>query len=96
MANAYEEEREQILRAFGKNVRRLREKAGLSQEEFSERSRMHRTSIGYVEQARREPNLSTLMILATTLEVTIDELLEGIPVPEERRPRRGPKRSKRK
>jgi transcriptional regulator with XRE-family HTH domain len=85
---AFNLERKQLLRSLAGKVKELREGAGLSQEEFSESARMHRTSIGYFEQARREPNLSTMLILADTLGVTLDKLVEGVPVPQERRPAR--------
>lgn len=84
----FNSERRVVLDAFAAKVRQLREGAGLSQEAFSDAARMHRTSIGYFEQARREPNLSTLLILADTLGVSIDKLVEGVPVPQERRPAR--------
>ncbi|HEY1690124.1 MAG TPA: helix-turn-helix transcriptional regulator [Solirubrobacteraceae bacterium] len=87
-------ERKQLLHAFAENIRRLREQSGFSQEAFADEARMHRTSIGYFEQARREPNLSTLLILSDSLGVSLDKLVEGLPVPQERRParqRKGPK-----
>lgn len=81
-------ERLEILESFAGKVRELREKAGLSQEAFADHARVHRTSVGYFEQARREPNLSTLLILADALKVSLDELVTGVPVPQQRRPAR--------
>lgn len=81
-------ERAAILDAFASKVRSLREQAGLSQEGFADQARMHRTSVGYFEQARREPNLSTMLILADALNVSLDELVAGVPVPQQRRPAR--------
>jgi transcriptional regulator with XRE-family HTH domain len=85
---AFNAERLEILDAFAGKVRALREQAGLSQEGFADHARVHRTSVGYFEQARREPNLSTLLILADALGVSLDELVTGVPVPKQRRPAR--------
>jgi transcriptional regulator with XRE-family HTH domain len=46
----------------------------------------HRTHVGFLEQGRREPSLSTLLILAKTLEVPLQELVDGLPVPKLREP----------
>jgi hypothetical protein len=44
------------------------------------------TDIGFLEQGRREPSLSTLLILAKTLKVPVQTLVENLPVPKKRRP----------
>lgn len=49
---------------------------------------MRRTHIGFLEQGRHEPSLSTLLILAATLKIPAHELIEGLEVPKERRTRR--------
>lgn len=90
---AFNAERRQLLRVFAAKVRELRKHAELSQEEFAEHANLHRTSVGYFEQARREPNLSTLLILADALHVSLDTLVQGVPVPQQRRPARQSKRS---
>jgi len=90
MSDPYASEREKVLAAFAGKLRQLRRRAGIPQEELANRARLHRTSVSYLEQARREPNLHTLMILADTLGVTIDELVSGVPTPQQRRPRRTP------
>jgi transcriptional regulator with XRE-family HTH domain len=89
--SAYKIEKQQCLQRFGANLRRLRTagERDLSQEELSFTTNLHRTEIGALEQGRVEPRLSTLLILAEGLAVTLDELAAGVPVPLERRP--GPK-----
>lgn len=89
--DAYKAELEGYLKAFGANVRRLRA-AGpdrISQETLSARTRLHRTEIGKIEQGVVEPRLTTLVILADALDVTLSDLVEGLPVPMERRPSPG-------
>jgi transcriptional regulator with XRE-family HTH domain len=87
-ASPYKLEKQQCLKQFGANVRRLRTTSDrrLSQEDLSFATRLHRTQIGALEQGRVEPRLTTLLILAQGLEVTLDELVAGVPVPLERRP----------
>jgi transcriptional regulator with XRE-family HTH domain len=63
---------------FGVNVRRLREFAGLSQEELGQASGLHRTEISLLERGIRDPRLSTITRVAQGLGVTPGELLDGI------------------
>jgi DNA-binding XRE family transcriptional regulator len=90
---AYEAERAQILREFGNGVRALREQKAAElqlpyygQDKLGEDAELHRTEIGKIERAETEPGLLTLMILAKGLGVTLNDLVEGLPVPEERKP----------
>jgi transcriptional regulator with XRE-family HTH domain len=85
---AYMAELARFLDGFGANVRRVRltRNQPLSQEALADCTGLHRTEIGKVEQGVVEPRLTTLVILADTLGVTLDELVEGLWVPLERRP----------
>jgi transcriptional regulator with XRE-family HTH domain len=85
---AYKTELAHYLKGFGANVRRLRaaKNPGLSQERLSSATKLHRTEIGKIEQGDVEPRLTTLVILADSLGVTVDDLVEGLPVPQERKP----------
>jgi transcriptional regulator with XRE-family HTH domain len=85
---SYKEELERFLEGFGTNVRRVRmaKRPPFSQEKLSLATGLHRTEIGKIEQGAVEPRLTTLMILADGLSVSIDELLTGLWVPSERRP----------
>jgi transcriptional regulator with XRE-family HTH domain len=85
---AYKGELAKFLEGFGANVRRVRlaKKPRCSQEQLSHATELHRTEIGKIEQGKVEPRLTTLLILADGLGVTVDELLAGLWVPVERRP----------
>lgn len=64
------------LRAvLAENIKTFRREKGFSQEELAERCGLHRTYIGSVERNERNVTLSTLEVLATTLGVTVPELL---------------------
>jgi len=64
------------LRAvLAENIKTFRREKGFSQEELAERCGLHRTYIGSVERHERNVTLSTLEVLASTLGVTVPELL---------------------
>jgi len=85
---AYKTELARFLAGFGDNVRRLRNAKNppYSQERLSHVTGLHRTEIGKIEQGVVEPRLTTLFILADGLGVSIDDLVDGLGVPVERRP----------
>jgi transcriptional regulator with XRE-family HTH domain len=62
----------------GSNLRRLRRREGLSQEQLAERASLHRTEIGRLEHGERLCRIDTLIRLAGALAVPPGELLEGI------------------
>ena len=63
---------------FAKNLRRAREKAGLSQEALGDLCGLHRTEISFLERAQREPRLSTIVKLAKALRMKPSDLLKGL------------------
>jgi transcriptional regulator with XRE-family HTH domain len=85
---AYKAELSRFLEGFGGNVRRIRmaKRPRYSQEGLAHATGLHRTEIGKIEQGVVEPRLTTLFILADGLGVTVDELLAGLWVPQERKP----------
>lgn len=70
--------REQAVKRFACNLLALRRRAGLTQEELACRAGLHRIEIGYLEHRRRLPRLDTLVRLCQGLEVSPNELLEGV------------------
>jgi transcriptional regulator with XRE-family HTH domain len=65
-------------RVFGETVRKLRTKAGWSQEELAAASALHRTYIGGVERGERNVSLLNIVELARALGVKPAALLEDI------------------
>jgi len=57
-----------LNRAFGRVLRALRERAGLSQEALAIRSGLHRTYISILERGKRSPTLDTIAVLARALD----------------------------
>ena len=68
----------EVARPFGSNLRRLRRLSGLSQEQLADRASLHRTAIGLLEHGRRLPRIDTLARLAASLEVSPNDLMQGI------------------
>jgi transcriptional regulator with XRE-family HTH domain len=84
----YLTERAKMLNILAARVKALRKERGYkSQEKLAEATDLHRTYIGCLERGEREPSTSILLILADVLKVPPGQLIEGLPVPEERRPR---------
>ncbi|MBD3754700.1 MAG: helix-turn-helix transcriptional regulator [Gammaproteobacteria bacterium] len=67
-----------VRKKFGKQLRALREERGWSQEEFADRSGLHRTYVSAVERGVRNPTLSVLERLAKALGIKLSELLEAV------------------
>jgi transcriptional regulator with XRE-family HTH domain len=86
--DAYQAERKQLREQFGRTLRELRKARFSSQEAFAHAANLHRTHVGFLEQGRREPSLSTLLILADTLGVPVQRLTRDLQTPQERRPER--------
>jgi transcriptional regulator with XRE-family HTH domain len=70
---------EAVRKQFAANLRRHRDRAGLSQEALAEACNLHRTEISLLERRKRSPRLETIVILARGLDLrSAGELLEGI------------------
>jgi transcriptional regulator with XRE-family HTH domain len=63
---------------FAKNLLQLRQAAGYSQEDLAFRAAIHRTQVSLLERGTRMPRVETLIKLAGALEVSPNELLDGI------------------
>jgi len=69
-----------IRRQVGKNIKKLREKRGWSQEELSFEAELHRTYVSGVERGVRNPTVTVLQKIATALGVSASKLLIGTKV----------------
>jgi transcriptional regulator with XRE-family HTH domain len=68
----------EMAERFGANLLRCRRRMRLSQEELAERASLHRTEIGLLEHGRRLPRLDTVVKLAASMDIEVDELVAGI------------------
>jgi transcriptional regulator with XRE-family HTH domain len=67
---------EKIVRRFAVRVRELRNQRGWSQERLAEEAGIHRTYLGGIETARRNPSLRNIIRIAGALSVPVRELFQ--------------------
>jgi transcriptional regulator with XRE-family HTH domain len=67
-----------LAERFGKNLRRVRNREDLSQEQLGRLASLHRTEIGLLEKGERVCRIDTLIRLAGAMAVPPGELLDGI------------------
>jgi transcriptional regulator with XRE-family HTH domain len=65
-----------VLVKFGDRVRKLRKEKGLSQEELSFKSDLHRTYIGMIERAEKNITLVNIEKIANAFNLSIDQLMD--------------------
>jgi|GEM_PF-6814734 len=70
-----------IREAVAANVRRARERSGLSQRELAAVSRVGEDTVARLEKAQQEPRLATLVAFSFALGVPLDVLLCDLPSP---------------
>jgi transcriptional regulator with XRE-family HTH domain len=69
--------KEKILVQFGEKVRELRKEKGLSQEELSYKSDLHRTYIGMIERAEKNITLLNIEKIAKGLNVDLRDFFNS-------------------
>lgn len=67
-----------LLAQFGKNVRKLREAKGFSQEELAYLANLHRTYISSLERGERNVSLVNIKKMAKALDVSVSHLLRDL------------------
>lgn len=67
-----------IGKIFGHVLQQLRRERGLSQEEFGFECELHRTYISLLERGKRIPSLTTIIQLATALDVPPSEIVRRV------------------
>ena len=68
--------KQKILVNFGANVREIRKKKKISQEELAYRADLHRTYIGMIERAEKNITLINIEKIANALEVELIDLFK--------------------
>lgn len=66
----------QFQKRLGNRIQAVRVSLGFLQEDVAEMLGMTRVAIGYIEQGRRAPKLSTLYALANLFEIDIRDFFD--------------------
>lgn len=67
------------MRDIGKNIRQLREEAGLTQEALAEKLFVTRQTVSNYENGRTRPDLDMLITIAEVLHADVSHILYGVP-----------------
>ena len=67
---------EDISKQFGKKVKEIRLKKGLSQGDIARRLNLHRSYISGIERGVRNPSLKVVQKIAKALDVKISDILK--------------------
>jgi transcriptional regulator with XRE-family HTH domain len=65
-----------VLIRLGHRIRKLREQAGISQENLGFLSGLHRTYVGAIERGERNPSVLSLKKIADALKVGVGDLFD--------------------
>jgi transcriptional regulator with XRE-family HTH domain len=69
---------EVVYSEVGKRIVAARKRSGMSQEQLAVSSGIDRSHMGYIEQGRRRPTLSTLVKIANSLGLSLEQLFKGL------------------
>lgn len=65
-----------VSKKVGHNVRRIREKKGITQEDLALEAGLNRAYIGYIERGERNPSTDTIVKIAKALKVSPKDLID--------------------
>lgn len=70
--------KEEIQSIIGLNLKRERDKIGISQFDLSIDAELHRNMIDLIERGKTMPTIYTLLKIATSLDIPFSSLIKGI------------------
>ena len=71
-------EEQRFQKQLGAQIRKLRKEAEMVQDDFADRARLDRSAMSPLEQGKSDMRLSTLLRVAGTLNIRVDELLRKV------------------
>jgi len=69
---------EDVLKSFGRRIRELRRAAQLSQEDFAAECGLDRSYLAGVERGEHNIALRNIQVIARTLGISLEELMNGV------------------
>lgn len=70
--------KDKTLTCFGRNIARIRDQRGISQDELAEKADLDRTYISGIERGIRNPGIKSVLRIARALNATVSELCKGL------------------
>ncbi len=67
-----------VYSELGMRIVKSRNSKGMSQEKLAANSGIDRSHMGFIEQGRRKPTLSTLLKITRSLDMTLEQLFKGL------------------
>ena len=67
------------MTSVGENIKNIRKKNNITQEELAEKLNVTRQAVSNWENGKTEPDIETLTRMAQIFDISIDELVDGIP-----------------
>ena len=67
------------MTSVGENIKNIRKKNNITQEELAEKLNVTRQAVSSWENGKTEPDIETLTNIAQIFDISIDELVDGIP-----------------
>lgn len=64
-----------VLKAFGENLKKLREAKGLSTREFADIADIAYSQVWTLESGQGDPSLTTLLAIARALDKSLEEIV---------------------
>lgn len=71
-------QRDRTLIAFGRNVARIRNAQGLSQDKVAETADLDRTYLSGIERGVRNPGIKSVLRIAKALKTPVADLCKGV------------------
>jgi len=69
---------DKIYRTIGKRITDARSKQNMSQEQLAAESGIDRSHMGFIEQGRRKPTISTIYKIGQALGMNLEDLFKGL------------------
>ncbi len=69
---------EKIYKELGKRIVKERKDKGMSQEQLAAEGGLDRSHLGFIEQGRRKPTVSTLYKITSSLNITLEKLFKNL------------------
>ena len=69
---------EEVYKELGRRIVSARKAKNMSQEHLASDSSIDRSHMGFIEQGRRKPTLSTLYKITKSLNISLEELFKGL------------------